>query len=58
MNLKTIEEKLSEGRQYRNIDVSSFERRAGDDGEKIVEGYATIFNQPYELWSYVGFTVM
>ena len=58
MNLKTIEEKLSEGRQYRNIDVSSFERRAGDDGEKIVEGYATIFNQPYELWSYDGYTVM
>ena len=47
---KSIEEKLNEGRQYRNIDVSRFERRAGDDGEKVVEGYATIFNEPYELY--------
>lgn len=50
MSLKTIEMKLSEGRQYRNIDVSSFERRATEDGEKIVSGYATTFNQSYELW--------
>lgn len=58
MSLKSIEEKLSQGRQYRNIDVSTFERRAEDDGEKIVEGYATTFNRPYELWSYDGYTVM
>lgn len=49
MNLKTIEQKLNEGRQYRNIDVSSFERRAEDD-KKDVSGYATTFNQPYELF--------
>ena len=59
MSLKTIQAKLDEGRQYRNIDVSAFERRADDDkGEKIVEGYATTFNQPYQLWSYDGYTVM
>lgn len=58
MSLKTIEQKLNEGRQYRNIDVSSFERRAGENGEKIVEGYATIFNEPYELYSFDGYTVM
>jgi len=59
MSLKTIQAKLDEGRQYRNIDVSSFERRADDDkGEKIVEGYATTFNRPYKLWSYDGYTVM
>lgn len=58
MSLKTIEEKLNQGRQYRNIDVSQFERRAEDDGEKIVEGYATTFNRPYELYSYDGYTVM
>ena len=58
MSLKTIEEKLNQGRQYRNIDVSTFERRADDDGEKIVEGYATTFNRPYELYSYDGYTVM
>lgn len=50
MSIKTIEKKLSEGRQYRNIDVSNFERRATEDGEKIVSGYATTFNEPYELF--------
>lgn len=52
---KTIQAKLDEGRQYRN--VASFERRDSDDG-KIVEGYATIFNEPYELYSWDGYTVM
>ena len=50
MSIKTIMQKLDEGRQYRNIDVSSFERRSEDDGEKTVTGYATTFNQPYELY--------
>ena len=44
--MKTINQKLDEGRQYRNIDVSSFERRAEDDGEMRVSGYATVFNTP------------
>ena len=48
--IKTIEDKLDSGRQYRNIDVSSFERRSADDGEKVVEGYATTYNEPYELY--------
>ena len=46
---KTIDERLAQGRQYRNIDVSAFERRAEGD-EKIVTGYATTFNEPYELF--------
>ncbi|MBQ1410004.1 MAG: HK97 family phage prohead protease [Oscillospiraceae bacterium] len=50
MSLKTIMQKLDEGRQYRNIDVSTFERRAEGDTEKTVSGYATTFNQPYELY--------
>lgn len=41
-------DKLNEGRSYRNIDVSSFERRS-ENNEKTVSGYATTFNQPYEL---------
>lgn len=49
---KTILDKLNQGRQYRNIDVSSFERRAEGDEEKVVSGYATTFDQPYELWRY------
>lgn len=39
-----------ESREYRNIDVSGMETRSGESGEKIVEGYATTFNQPYELY--------
>jgi len=50
MEPKTIQKKLDEGRQYRSFDVSRFERRASESGEKVVEGYATTFNQPYELW--------
>lgn len=50
MEPKTIQKKLDEGRQYRSFDVSRFERRSADNGEKVVEGYATTFNQPYELW--------
>lgn len=48
---KTIEDKLNEGRQYRSIDVSGFERRSEGDAEKVVSGYATTFNQPYELFN-------
>lgn len=54
---KTIEDKLNEGRSYRNIDVSSFERR-NEDNEMRVSGYASTFNQPYELWSYDGYTLI
>ena len=46
--MKTLEYKLAEGREYRNF--NSIERRESEDGEKIVEGYATTFNQPYELF--------
>ena len=57
---KTINDKLDEGRQYRFIELPNFEVRAddGDDPERIVEGYATVFNEPYELWSYDGYTVL
>lgn len=46
---KTIDERLAQGRQYRDINVADFERRAEGD-EKIVTGYATTFNSPYELF--------
>ena len=55
---KSILDRLSEGRQYRDIDLSQIERRESQDGEKTVEGYATTFNTPYVLWSYDGYTVM
>lgn len=40
--------KLNE-REYRKIDIQDMEIRTTDDGEMIVEGYATTFNQPYRL---------
>lgn len=56
---KTINDKLNEGRAYRDIKVAGLELRAdGDGADKIVEGYATVFNQPYELWHYDGYTVL
>ena len=55
---KTIEDKLNEGRQYRQIDLSGIELRADENGEKVVEGYASTFNQPYELWKYGNYRVM
>lgn len=61
MDPKTVQAKLDEGRQYRNIDVSGFERRAEGD-EKTVSGYATTFDTPYELyrdsWDGVTYIVM
>ena len=52
---KDILKKLDEGRQYRNM--ASFEKRADTD-EKIVEGYATTFNDPYVLYQEDGYTVV
>ena len=37
-------------REYRKIDAAMMETRTAEDGAKIVEGYATTFNQPYQLW--------
>ena len=52
--MKTMQKKIDEGRQYRDIR----EIRALNDDEYIVEGYATTFNQPYELWKGDGYTIM
>ena len=38
-----------DSREYRRIDASMMETRREEDGRMVVEGYATTFNQPYEL---------
>ena len=38
-----------DSREYRRINAAEMETRAEEDGRRIVEGYATTFNQPYEL---------
>lgn len=50
MSTKTIMQKLDEGRQYRDVRHIGIETRAEGDPEKIVTGYATTFNEPYELY--------
>ena len=37
-------------REYRRIETEALETRTAEDGAMIVEGYATTFNQPYELF--------
>ena len=48
------QKKLNDGREYRNMTMTV---RASDDG-MVVEGYATTFNQPYELYSYGNYKVL
>lgn len=55
--LNKIFKKLEAGREIRNIDMSSFELRSEDNGEMIVDGYATTFNQPYLLLDYGDYKV-
>ena len=42
-------------REYRNLDIlQPLEAGQRNDGTYIVEGYATTFNKPYELYEYDG----
>ena len=38
-----------DSREYRKIDAAQMETRKGENGEMVVEGYATTFNMPYRL---------
>lgn len=46
--MQSLQDKMNDGREYRNMKL---EAREAGDGEMIVEGYATTFNQPYMLWN-------
>lgn len=50
---KSIEDKLREGRNYRQMEVRALEDQG--EGRYIVVGYATTFNEPYTLWSEPGY---
>ena len=57
---KTIEDKLNEGRTYRDIDISQIEARDADpddNSRKVVEGYATTFDHKYLLYSWQDYEV-
>lgn len=47
-----------ESREYRDIRMDGIELRAKDDGGMVVEGYATTFDQPYELMRDKDITIM
>lgn len=51
-----IDEKINNGREYRNFQVP-FEIRAKEEDGMIVEGYATTFNEKYLLWEEDGYEV-
>lgn len=46
---KSIEDKLNDGRAYRDF-ARTMETRDAQEGGKVVEGYATIFNTVYDVW--------
>lgn len=55
--MKTIDEKILQGRQYRNMVLEC--RKAGDEEEGYkVTGYATLFNKPYVLYRGSGYEVI
>lgn len=56
--MKTIDEKILQGRQYRNLTLEC--RKLEDDEEKSykVRGYATVFNEPYTLYKSNGYEVI
>lgn len=41
---------VRDNREYRDIDVRNMEIRTLEDGQDVVEGYATTFGDPYLLW--------
>lgn len=53
-----IHARMVAGREYRNIAAGAIQTRAEEDQGKIVEGYATTFEQPYVLWQQDRYTVM
>lgn len=52
--MKTIEEKLSQGRSYRNMQMRA---EGSAEDECIVEGYATTFNEKYLLYRWSDYEV-
>lgn len=55
--LEKLMKKIETGREYRKIELSGIEVREEENGAKIVEGYATTFNEPYTLCSFDGYTL-
>jgi HK97 family phage prohead protease len=60
--LDKIMSKIGSGREYRRMEIRVKETEPEEGTEEArtnykVEGYACTFNEPYELWSFNGYTV-
>lgn len=51
-----IMQKIDSGREYRRMEIRAKEIEEGVE-ECKVEGYASTFNEPYELYTFDGYTV-
>lgn len=52
---KKFEELISAGFEFRNTQI--FEARKAENGDKIIRGYATTFNDPYLLYDWGDYKV-
>lgn len=52
-----IDDKINGGREYRNVQMEFRALESENDSEKIVEGYATTFNDPYLLYEFGDYRV-
>lgn len=53
-----IQTKIDNGREYRAINVQDIDISEENEGEMIVQGYATTFNEPYVLCDQGDFKVI
>lgn len=49
--------KLEQGREFRRINFAAWEHRAAENNDKIVEGYATTFDEEYLLYDWGDYRV-
>lgn len=52
-----ILQKIDSGREYRRMEIRVKEVDDQTKEECKVDGYASTFNEPYELWTFDGYTV-
>lgn len=52
-----LNQKISNGREFRNIAPGNIQLREKDDKSQVVEGYATTFNEQYLLYDWGDYKV-
>ena len=57
--LDELMRKINAGREYRRMELRVKAKEESDEQKEdyTVEGYACTFNEPYELWSFSGYTL-